>query len=91
MSKTSTMNTIFLSREEVKNPLMEEIKKAGELLKSKNIIDKTYGTISVKYGKRMLINSYNSRLEHLDNEDFVEVIDYNVSTNTILIINLCRY
>ena len=80
------MEVIYLSVEEVKNPLLEEMKKVGRKLKEKGYITGTYGNISVRYGKRMIITASNSDLGKLNNDDFVEVVDYNPATNIAMVI-----
>jgi len=80
------MEVIYLAMEEVRNSLIEEIKKVGKKLKEKGYITETYGNISVRYGKRMIITATNSDLGNLSNDDFVEVIDYNPATNIAMVI-----
>lgn len=80
------MEVIFLSNENIKNPLIEEMKDAGKRLKKKKYVTQTYGNISIRYGKRIIITATNSDLGNLQNDDFVEVADYNPVTNTALVI-----
>ena len=82
------MRIIFLSKEEVKNPLTKEITEAGKILKEKGFVKEKFGSISVKYGKRMIITANNANLGNLSNEDFVEIVDYNGVTNVTLAIGL---
>ena len=82
------MKTFFLVREEVRNPLIEEIKEVGKIIKEKGLVKETYGNISVRYGKRMIITASGTDLGNLKNEDFVEVVDYNISSNIALVIGL---
>ena len=80
------MEVIHLSMEEVKNPLLEEMKKVGKKLKEKGYVTATYGNISIRYGKRMIITASNSDLGNLGNDNFVEVVDYNPVTNVAMVI-----
>ncbi|MCD6473706.1 MAG: class II aldolase/adducin family protein [Thermoplasmata archaeon] len=80
------MEVIYLATEEVKNPLLEEMKEVGRRLKEKGYVTETYGNISVRYGKRMIITASNSDLGNLGNDDFVEVVDYNPVTNVAMVI-----
>ncbi len=82
------MKTFFISREEIRNPLIEEMKTVGRIIKEKKLVEKTYGNISIRYGKRMIITATNADLGNLKNEDFVEVVDYNPFTNIALAIGL---
>jgi len=82
------MKTLFLSREEVRNPLAEEIKKAGRIVKEKGLVEGNYGNISMRYGKRMLITAAGADLGSLRDEDFVEVVDYNPATDVAMVIGL---
>lgn len=82
------MRTLFLSREEVRNPLVDEIKRAGRIVKEKGLVEGTYGNISARYGKRIVITAANSDLGNLSNDDIVEVVDYNPATDTAMVIGL---
>ncbi len=82
------MKTIFLSKEEVKNPLTKEIKEAGRIVKEKGLVEGNFGNISVRYGKRIIITASGADLGNLSNEDFVEVVDYNGVTDIALAIGL---
>jgi len=82
------MKTLFLSREEVRNPLAEEIKRAGKIVKEKGLVEGTYGNISARYGKRMVITATGSDLGNLSNEDMVEVVDYNPVTDIAMVIGV---
>ena len=74
------MLTIYLIREKVRNPVIKEILDAGRNLKGE-------GSISVGYGSRIIISTRN-HIKSLGEEDFIEVVDYNPSTDTALVIGL---
>ncbi|MEM1514226.1 MAG: class II aldolase/adducin family protein [Candidatus Thermoplasmatota archaeon] len=75
------MNTFFLSYEEIKNPLVEELKKI--------CYKKEEGfSISVRYGKRILINASQVDFKNLGNDDFVEIVDYNPVNDIAMIIGM---
>ncbi|MEM2934978.1 MAG: hypothetical protein QXF32_01250 [Candidatus Thermoplasmatota archaeon] len=75
------MNTFFLSYEEIKNPLIEELKKI--------CYKKEEGfSISVRYGKRVLINAMQVDFNNLKNSDFVEIVDYNPVNDVAMIIGM---
>jgi len=73
------MNTFFLSYEEIKNPLVKELKKIC-YKKNENF------SISVRYGKRILINAANTDFKNLKNSDFVEIVDYNPVNDVAMVI-----
>lgn len=75
------MNVFFASFEEIKNPLVEELKKIC-YKKEKGF------SISVRYGKRVLINAKGIDFENLKNEDFVEIVDYNPVNDTAIVIGI---
>lgn len=74
------MKTLFLSKEEIKNPLTDEIKKICAESEAKLL------SISTRYGKRMLITSKNAEFSRLSNKNFVEVVDYNPVSDVALVI-----
>lgn len=82
------MEVIYLSKEIIRNPALEEIKKIGKKLKEKGYVTGTYGNISIRYGKRMIITATNSDLGALNDDDFVEVVDYNPVTNIAMVIGM---
>ncbi|RLF51369.1 MAG: hypothetical protein DRN11_02865 [Thermoplasmata archaeon] len=82
------MKVLFLSREKVENPLLEEIRRVGKIVKEKGLVEETFGNISIRYGKRMIITASGADLGDLKDEDFVEVVDYNPVTNIALVIGL---
>ena len=72
------MEVIFISKEIIGNPLVAEIVRIGKKIGKK-------GTISARFGNRILITaSYN--LKNLKEDDFVEVVDYNILSDTAVVI-----
>jgi len=80
------LNLTFLSIEECNNPLiptlLKTIKNTYHSLKNK----KSYFLMSASYGKRVLINQGFLSYDQLKRDSFVEIIDYNVSAHTLLLI-----
>jgi len=76
------MKTFFISKEEIKNPLINEIKKICAESEAKLL------SISIRYGKRILITSKNAEFINLSNENFVEIVDYNPASNVALLIGM---
>lgn len=75
--------TFFLSREPVRNPLVAEVLTVGH-----HLGDGTWcgGTISVRYGHRMLITGQGVNLCHLKVQDLVEVADYDPVRKVALVL-----
>lgn len=76
------MKTFFISKEEIKNPLINEIKKICAESEAKLL------SISTRYGKRILIASKNAEFSKLSDENFAEVVDYNPVSNVALVIGI---
>ena len=72
------MRVIYLSKENVKNPIIKDIIEAGKK------IDRS-GDISIRYASRIVIST-NRSLKDLNEKDFVEVVDYNPSADVALVI-----
>ncbi len=82
------MEVVYLSKEVVKNPLIHDMVEAGKVLKEKKYVTGTYGNMSIRYGKRIIITATHSDLGNLGEEDFVEVVDYNPVTNIAMVIGV---
>jgi len=78
-----TFETFFLSREPVCNPVVAEVVAAGRHL-GDGI--RCPGTISVRYGNRMLITGQGVNLCRLEPENLVEVADYDPVRQTVMVI-----
>lgn len=72
------MDVIFVSREKVKNPYTVEMIKRGREIKEE-------GTISVRFGNRIIITTRYD-LGDLGEDDFAEVVDFNITSNVSLVI-----
>jgi len=81
MHDSFKMNTFFLSYEEIKNPMVEELKKICHKKDDKF-------SISVRYGKRILINASQVDFSNLKNSDFVEIVDYNPANDVAMVIGI---
>jgi len=81
------LQVFYVSREETNCPLVIEIIKIGKKLKEQGILtNKTSATISMKYGKRILINSNVKDFLKIQKEELIEVVDYNPLSNNLLVI-----
>jgi len=80
------VNNFFLSKELSTCPEIADLSTFFYLL-HKSCSDKNNKiTISVSYGKRMVINADNIDISKLSQEDFVEIVDYDLLKRTLLII-----
>jgi len=52
------------------------------------LIEKEYGTISLDYGKRILINAKQVDLKKITPQDIVEIVDYDPLKNIMMVIGL---
>ena len=81
----SGFQTFYVSKEISNCPLIGEIVKIGKKFKDQGIIeDQTDTTISLSYGKRVLINANDSSFEEIKQEDFLEIVDYDPLKRVIL-------
>jgi len=79
-----SFETFFLGRDKIKNPFIERMISAGREIG--NIEDK--GTISMRFGNRIIITARNATLSMLTEDDFVEVADYDAVRNIALVIGM---
>ena len=79
--------TFYISKEESNCPLIYEIIRIGKKFKNLNLNkDINEIIISLRYGKRILINSEVSSFGDLKKEDILEIVDYDPIKNILLII-----
>ena len=78
--------TFFLSPEMVCNPLVAEIISAGHHLSENG---PCYGTISARYGNRMVITGRRVNLGVIGVDDTVEIADYDPVRSVVLAIGPC--
>ena len=79
--------TFFVSKEEINSPIITEIAKSGKKIKECDLLtDKSNILISTKYGKRLIINDINIDFEHINRNDFLEIVDYDPVKNILLVI-----
>lgn len=82
-----SFQTFYVSKEISKCPLISEIIRVSKKFKtvglSEDIIDIS---VSLRYGKRMLINAKNIDFSKIKAEDFLEIIDYDPFKKVLLLI-----
>ncbi len=76
-----TFETFTISREEVSNPLLPEIVRAGKQLSENGC---TAGVISARYGNRVVLST--GPLADLEPAAFVELADYDPARNVVMVI-----
>lgn len=77
----------YTSKEETNSPLLVDLIKIAKELKEKKIIEnKTDTTISLTYGKRVLINSFIQDYSKIKKEEIIEIVDYDPIKNNLLLI-----
>lgn len=76
----TVFQTFYVSREESNCPTIADV--ISFTRKIKNINN---ASISNRYGKRVLINNSNIKLEKTKKEDFLELVDYNPFKKTLMV------
>ena len=77
--------TFFVSREISISPIIADILDFCETIIKKNLRGLNY-SISISYGKRILINSKDSILSKISQEDILEIVEYDPIKNIVLVI-----
>jgi len=82
-----SFQTFYVSKEETNSPQIIEIIKIGKKLKESNILTKdASATISIGYGRRVLINGEVQDFSKIKKEEIIEIVDYDPIKNNLLII-----
>ena len=77
--------TFYVSKEVSACPLISEIIRIGKKFDEIKLYDNIWETIiSLRYGKRILINSEARNIGKIKQEDFIEIIDYDPIKNIAL-------
>lgn len=84
-----SFQTFFVSKEISKCPLISEIISISEKFKTIDLLENINDiSVSIKYGKRILINVRNIDFSELKAEDFLEIIDYDPFKKVLMAIGL---
>ena len=71
------LQTFFVSKEQSNCPLIPDIIRLGKNFEDLGLLeDVTTAIISLKYGKRLLINGSGSNLGEIKINDIIEIVDY---------------
>ncbi len=85
-SEYNPFQTYFLSRELTKCPLYFDIIKFLKKINQLDLEQKNNVIISISFGKRLLVTNNNINIEKINQEDIVEVVDYNPIKKIVLVI-----
>lgn len=79
--------TFYVSKEETNCPLSIEIIKLGKKLKENGILTEDGRAVfSIKFGKRIIINSKIEDFSSIKREELLEVVDFDPIKNNLLLI-----
>lgn len=82
-----SFRSFYVSREVTNSPLLVDIIKIGKKLKQVGILtDETSATISLSFGKRILINGEVDDFSSIKKEEIVEIADYDPIKKALLVI-----
>jgi len=76
--------TFYVSKENSMSPLLVELIRFGKKLKDYSLTKENKISLSISFGKRLLINSENADVLNLFSEDIVEVVDYDPIKKIVL-------
>ncbi|MDX1799110.1 MAG: hypothetical protein R3255_10715 [Candidatus Lokiarchaeia archaeon] len=77
----------YLSRESCKSPIISDFIRITKKLEELNLdylVEKI--VISIKNGKRMIINGLGQEYQNINYNDIIEIVDYDPIKNTILVL-----
>ncbi len=81
------LQVFYISKEETNCPLIIEILKISKKLKEKNIIKKDNdATLSLKFGKRIIINGIVNDFSNIKKKELLEIVDFDPIKNNLLLI-----
>ena len=80
-----SFQTVYASREVINCPFISEIIRVMKRFEKNALLDKIIDiSISIKYGKRVLINAKNIDFFKINSDDFIEVVDYDPIKKVLL-------
>ena len=84
-----SFQTFFVSKEISKCPLISEIVQVSKKFKTIDILKEIVDiSVSLRYGKRVLINAKKIDFSEIKAEDFLEIIDYDPFKKVLLVIGI---
>lgn len=81
-----SLQTLFVSKEVSNCPLIAQMIRLGQSLQQRGLTSKDSATLSLDYGKRLLINAKNIDLTKMAQQDVVEIVDYDPLKNIMMVI-----
>jgi ribulose-5-phosphate 4-epimerase/fuculose-1-phosphate aldolase len=80
-----SFQTFYVSKEESNCPLISEVVRIGKRLKEFEMVENVDKTImSLRYGKRVLINANDTDFGDIKQKDFLEIVDYDPIKKVLL-------
>ena len=81
-----SFQTFYVSKEKSNCPLVADILRVDKNFKKSNLFDNVSDIIiSLKYGRRVLINGENSKLGEIEHEDLIEIVEYDPLKKVLLV------
>jgi ribulose-5-phosphate 4-epimerase/fuculose-1-phosphate aldolase len=85
-SSITNFQTFYVSNEESNCPLIPEIVKIGKKFFELDLSKKINETVvSLRYGRRILINTDYANFKELEQADFLEIVDYDPLKKVLLV------
>lgn len=78
--------TFYVSKEESNSPFVVDIVRIGKKIKENSLLKDMDVSISLKYGKRVLMNAKNSNVRKIDRKGLLELVDYDPMKKVLLAI-----
>ena len=72
----ASFQTFYVSKEQSNCPLIADIIKVGRKFKEIGLLKNALVTISLSYGKRIIINGKDTDFGNINREDILEIVDY---------------
>ena len=82
----TNFQTFFVSREVSNCPLIFDIIRLVKKIDKIGVLENSTCSISLNYGKRILINAENVDFKSMKHQDIIEIVDYDPIKNIILAI-----
>ena len=76
--------TYYASREQSNSPVIPEIVRISKKLETLTLLENSTTTISLGYGKRIVINGSNADFKNIKRDDIIEVADYDPVKKIVL-------
>ena len=78
--------TFYVSRETSACPFLADLNNFGKKIRSIKMFNHSNFTISISYGKRMVITTKENNIAQVQSEDVIEIVDYDPIKQVLLVI-----